>query len=79
MNAIIKNVNIRGREIKQNKKGEDYILVRFEEETGKPCELVDKDLSRAEFYQRNTDGDLVISIDIGRYTTIRIVDFKKHE
>ena len=78
MKATIENINIRGCEPKENKKnGEPYLLVRFEDETGKACELVDKDMERQPFYKRDTDGTLVVDIDIGKqFTTIRITDFK---
>lgn len=76
MKAKIEDVNIRGREEKINKKGEAYCLVRFEDEGGKAYELVDKDMERAKYYTRDTEGDLIIDISQGKYTTIRIVDFK---
>lgn len=76
MKAKIENVNIRGHEVKTNKNGEPYVIVRFEDETGKAYELVDKDVERADFYKRNTDMDLTVTIDIGKYTTIRIIDAK---
>lgn len=75
MIAKIDNANIRGCEVKQNKKGEPYILVRFEDQTGKPCELVDKDMDRQQYYKRDTVGTLTIEITITKYTTIRITDF----
>lgn len=77
MKAIINNINIRGCEPKENKNGEPYLLVRFEDETGKACELVDKDMERQPYYKRNTDGTLTVDISIGKYTTIRIIDFKE--
>ena len=76
MKAKIENVNIRGHEVKTNKNGEPYVIVRFEDETGKAYELVDKDVERADYYKRNTDMDLTVTIDIGKYTTIRIIDAK---
>ena len=45
MKATISNVCIRGCEPKSGRGG-DYLLVRFEDETGKPAELVDKDMDR---------------------------------
>lgn len=77
MKAIIENINIRGCEAKTNKNGEPYLIVRFEDETGKACEMVDKDMDRQPFYKRNTDGTLTVDISIGKYTTIRIIDFKE--
>ena len=76
MRATILNANIRGHETCTNKKGEPYIKVRYEEDgTGKPCELIDKDMSRAESYTRDSDMDLLIDIDQGRqFTTIRIIE-----
>ena len=75
MKAIINNVNIRGCELKENRNGAPYLLVRFEDESGKPCELVDKDMERQKYYKRDTDGTLYINIEFGKYTTIRIIDF----
>lgn len=79
MKAKIEDVNIRGREEKMNHKGEAYCLVRFEDESGKAYELVDKDMERAKYYKRDTEGDLTIDISMGKFTTIRIVDFKIKE
>lgn len=73
--AVVHNTNIRGCEPRKNQKGEPYLLVRFEDETGAPHELVDKDMDRQQYYVRGTDMDLVIDIDQGRqFTTIRIID-----
>lgn len=80
MKAKIEKADIRGHEIKENKKGEKYILVRFEDETGKPETLVDKEMTRAEFYKRGTIMDLYIDIVSGRtrdgqpYTSIKLID-----
>lgn len=74
MKAKINNVCIRGCEPKEGKGGK-YLLVRFEDSTGKANELVDKDMSRQPYYQRDTKGDLDIDIQIGKWTNIRIVDF----
>ena len=76
MKVILQNAEIRGHEIKTNKNGDEYILVRVEDETGKAEELCDKDMSRAEYYKRGTVGDIYLDIQTGRYTTIRIIDFK---
>ena len=76
MKAKIENVEIRGCEVKENKKGEGYLLVHFEEATGASSELVDKEMDREKFYKRGTIGNLFIDIKTGKFTTIRIVDFK---
>ena len=75
MLAKISNICIRGCEPKTNKNGEGYLLVRFEDETGKPQELVDKEMSRRKFYKRDTNGDFDVDIQIGKWTNLRIVDF----
>lgn len=78
MKAVIHNVNIRGHEVKTNKNGGQYVLVRYEEETGKPETLVDKDMSRVDYYVRDKKMDLYIDIDQGRnFTTIRIIDARE--
>ena len=79
MKATINDVCIRGCEPKLNKNNEPYLLVRFEDETGKPCELVDKDMERQRYYRRGAEGTLTIDITTGRYTTIRVIDFKLKE
>ena len=77
MRAMVKAALIRGHEVKTNAKGGKYVLVRYEDETGKPETLVDKDLDRAEYYKRDAVMDLYIDIDQGRqFTTIRIIDAK---
>lgn len=82
MKAIIPNICIRGREVRENKKGGKYLLVRFEDESGAAYHLVDKEMDREKFYVRDAVGNLVIDIISGRdragnnYTNIRIIDFK---
>lgn len=79
MRATILKAEIRGYEKKINKKGEAYGLVRYEEDgTGKACELVDKNMDRADYYTKGTIMDLTIDIDQGRsFTNIRIIDAKE--
>ena len=79
MRAMIKNVNIRGCAPKVNKKDEEYLLVRFEDETGESFELVDKDMSNQPKYKRNAEGDMIIDISIGKYTTIRVAEFTAYK
>lgn len=77
LNCEVHNVNIRGCEARKNKNGGEYLLVRFDDETGKAHELVDKDMSRQPYYKRGVDMTLYINIDQGqRFTTIRIIDAK---
>ena len=76
MKAIINDVDIRGVEKKNNAKGEPYLIVRFEDCTGKPCDVCDKDISREPYYKKGTVGDIYVNIETGKFTNIRVVDFK---
>lgn len=78
MRATVLNANIRGHEVKENKNGGKYILVRYEEdETGAPCTVVDKNLDNAKYYKRDTNMNLILDIDIGKnFTNIRVIDAK---
>lgn len=76
MRATILGADIRGVERKTGKAG-DYLVVRFEDSTGKPCDVCDKDVSRESYYKKGTVGNIHINVDVGRqYTTIRVVDFE---
>ncbi len=76
MRVTMINANIRGCERKTNKHGEDYLVVRVEDQTGKPAELIDKGLDREKYYKRDMVGNIELDIQTTKYTTIRIVDFK---
>ena len=78
MKAVVQKALIRGHEVKTNKSGGQYVLVRYEDETGKPETLVDKELDRAQYYTRDKVMDLYLDIDQGRnFTTIRIIDARE--
>lgn len=84
MRAVIKDACIRGHEVKTGKTGNQYVLVRYEEgETGKPQEIVDRELSRADFYTRDKIMDIYIDIDKGRtrdgreFVNIKVLDAKE--
>lgn len=76
MRAVIHDADIRGVEKGTGRAG-DYLIVRFEDETGKPCDVCDKDMSREPYYKKGVVGDIYINIESGKnYTSIRVVDFK---
>ena len=86
MRAIIKDACIRGHEVKTGKNGNQYVLVRYEEgETGKPQEIVDRDVSRAEYYKRDKIMDILIDIDRGRtrdgkeFVNLKVLDAREVE
>ena len=77
LKMVVENVNIRGAELRTSKNGNSqYLIVRFEDETGRAQELIDRDLERQEFYKRDTQGNLVVNVDIGKFANLAIVDFK---
>ena len=83
MKAKVENVDIRGMEVKTNKQGQPYMVVRFEDEVGKPFELIDKGMERQQYYKRGVIMNLYIDIRNGRsrdgqsYTNVRIIDARQ--
>lgn len=77
MKMRTENVYIVGCEAKYNQKGEPYLLVRVDDGTGKVEVFVDKDMSRQAYYQRGVVGTMFFNVTLGRYTNIRIIDFKQ--
>lgn len=66
----IENIEIRGHEVKESKKdGSKYLIVRFEDETGKAHEILDRDMDNQPYYKRGTVGDIYAELDIGRSFT----------
>lgn len=55
----IENIEIRGHEVKESKKdGKPYMIVRFEDETGRSYEILDRDMDNQPYYKRGTVGDI---------------------
>ena len=76
MRAMITDVCIRGCERRENKKGEGYLLVRFEDSTGKPEVLVDKEMDRQSLYKIDMVGTIHFDIETGgKYHNMRITNF----
>lgn len=77
----IENIEIRGHEVKESKKdGKPYLIVRFEDETGKAHEILDRDMENEPFYKRGTVGDLYADLDIGKnFTKFAVSRFKTKE
>lgn len=66
----IERVEIRGHEVKESKKdGKPYLIVRFEDETGKAYEILDRDMENEPFYKRGVQGDIFAELEIGRSFT----------
>lgn len=76
MIVIAKDLEIRGKEKKTSAKtGNEYIVVRVEDETGKPIELLDRNLEHFDEYKRGKMADFTLNLDIGKYTNISVRDF----
>lgn len=77
MIVIAKDLEIRGKEQKTSAKtGNDYIVVRVEDETGKATELLDRNLENFDKYKRGKIADFTLNLDISsKYTNISVRDF----
>ena len=73
------NLEIRGKEKKTSSKGNEYLIVRVEDETGKLNELYDPNLDNFEYYEKGKIADFYIKLELGRYTNISVADFKIKE
>lgn len=63
MRALINNLEIRGRERKTSQKGNEYVIVRVEDETGKPYELYDPSIDNFEFYKRGQEANFILDLN----------------
>lgn len=75
----IEDIEVRGCEVKQSKKdGRDYIIVRFEDVTGKAHEIIDRDMENKPFYTRGAQGHLYADLDIGKaFTKFTVSRFER--
>lgn len=75
----IENVEIRGHEVKESRKdGKPYMIVRFEDVTGRSYEILDRDMSNEEFYTRGAQGNIYADLDIGRnFTKFAVSRFER--
>lgn len=77
MKLYAKDVEIRGYEIKESKKtGNEYIMVRVEDETGQRGELIDRTIDNAPYYTRGTIADFVLEYQTGKYTSLSVLQVK---
>lgn len=67
---------IRGKEKKTSKTGNEYIIVRAEDERGISNELCDRNLDNFDFYQRGKQAIFYLHITTGKYTNIAVDDVK---
>lgn len=72
MRVTTDEMEIRGKEVKVSKTGNEYILVRAEDETGLTYELCDKNVSNLDKYTKGKTCHLVLDITMGKFTNIEI-------
>lgn len=76
MIAIVKNLEIRGKERKiSNKTQKEYLIIRVQDESGKATELLDWNMENFERYTRGLIADFELNLDIGKYINISVRDF----
>lgn len=73
--ATVLNACVRGYEEKTSQKGTNYLVVRFEDQAGRPFSVCDRQVDRKSLYTRNTEGDLEIEISTGKFVNINITGF----
>lgn len=74
--AKIENLEIRGSEVREGKKGK-YCIVKLDTETGDRVEFIDRDPDRFDYYVRGKICDLWIRVtDTKAYTNFTISEMK---
>lgn len=63
---------IRGKEKKVSAKGNEYIVVRTEDERGVCNELCDRDMENFDFYKKGQNAVFYLHIESGKYTNVNI-------
>ena len=83
MRVRIENIEVRGHEVKESKKdGRKYVIVRFEDETGKSYEIIDRDMENEGYYKRGTLGDFLAELTMGKtrdgqsYARLEVASFQ---
>ena len=66
-------VEIRGKEVKTSQVGKEYMIVRFEDETGKTYEVCDRNMARLSEYTKGRECRLTIDITMDKWKNMSIV------
>lgn len=74
--VTLKNAEVRGVERKTSSKGNEYLVVRVDDERGERSELLDRDLDNEQYYKRGTFGDFLLHVTIAKYAKCEIKQFK---
>lgn len=76
INVILKNAEVRGVERKTSSKGNEYLVVRVDDERGERSELLDRDVDNEQYYKRGTYGDFLLHVTIAKYAKCEIKQFR---
>lgn len=76
INVILKNAEVRGVERKTSNKGNEYLVVRIDDERGERSELLDRDVDNEKYYKRGTFGDFLLNVSIAKYAKCEIKQFR---
>lgn len=76
INVVLKNAEVRGVERKTSSKGNEYLVVRVDDERGERSELLDRDLDNEKYYKRGTFGDFLLHIAIAKYANCEVKQFR---
>ena len=74
--VTLKNAEVRGVERKTSNKGNEYLVVRIDDERGERSELLDRDLDNEKYYKRGTFGDFLLNISIAKYAKCEVKQFR---
>lgn len=76
INVTLKNAEVRGVERKTSNKGNEYLVVRIDDERGERSELLDRDVDNEKYYKRGTFGDFMLHITIAKYAKCEVKQFR---
>lgn len=74
--VTLKNAEVRGVERKTSSKGNEYLVVRVDDERGERSELLDRDLDNEQYYKRGTFGDFLLHVSIAKYAKCEVKQFR---
>jgi hypothetical protein len=74
--VTLKNAEVRGVERKISSKGNEYLVVRVDDERGERSELLDRDVDNEQYYKRGTFGDFLLHVSIAKYAKCEVKQFR---
>ena len=77
--VTLKNAEVRGVERKTSSKGNEYLVVRVDDERGERSELLDRDLDNEQYYKRGTFGDFLLHITMAKFAKCEVKQFRAAE